>query len=1042
MEAGFCALVYQTAWFRSLRLVFGSSTAATAAVLAIFMAGLGWGGLRLGRRADAHPRPLAFYAALEAAIAALAALSPWLVDAIRALYLATGGTRALGFAGGTLVRLALSALVLGAPAFLMGGTLPAMARAVETAADAGRRRVGFLYGWNTLGAVAGVVATTFWLVELLGVRRTIWIAALLNLLIAVVARAWARTSDSVEPREAPESPRTPNAVSRFVSVAAFVVGFVFLLMELVWYRMLAPLLGGSTYTFGIILATALAGIGAGGLAYGVAAPRGSATRSAFAATCVAEAVLLLVPFAAGDRVADLALGLRGFAAWGFAPLVAGWAAVAAAVVLAPALVAGYQFPLLVALLGRGRERVGTELGAAYAWNTLGAIAGSLAGGFFALPVFGATGIWRGAAWLLVALALAALLTEREPDAKRSFAGAARRFAMVGLLVALALGFAPGPSAAWRHRPIGAGRVPLAGDANELQRRAAAARRAITWERDGREVALGLDTSTGDAIAMNGKSDGHALFDADTQVMGGLVGAALHPAARHALVIGFGTGSTAGWLAEVPTMERVDVVEIEPAVLEAARGCGPVSRDALSHPKVAIVIEDARELLQSSRQRYDLIFSEPSNPFRVGISSLFSAEFYASVRARLAPGGYLLQWLQGYEIDAEMVRAVYATIGSAFASVETWQVGEGDLLLVASEAPIAHDPAALAARIDAEPYRSAMAWTWGVTGAAGFYAARVAAPPFAAAVGASAAAEIERDDRPRLEFGFARWLGRAGLFSIEKLRELATRRGERALPAGAPPEEELADAQGARLLAGSAAAHDIEQATRAFPALARRGAARRALAERRSRDAVALWLAEPSPPRHPAESALLAEAMAEIGDARAAELLPALARDYPPVVELVTALAAETSGDVQRAAEAYARGFERLRDWPWLPLAMIERALLRARALGERHPAAAATLLPALERPFAVHAYDELRRRTRLELALAADYRELCGDALEPFEVDPPWEERFLRQRLGCRELHGDPRRERARRDLERFLAARPIAPSEWQLPKPAAARGR
>jgi hypothetical protein len=331
----------------------------------------------------------------------------------------------------------------------------------------------------------------------------------------------------------------------------------------------------------------------------------------------------------------------------------------------------------------------------------------------------------------------------------------------------------------------------------------------------------------------------------------------------------------------------------------------------------------------------------------------------------------------------------------------------------------------------------MAWTWGVTGAAGFYAERIAGPSFAAAVGASATGVIEHDDRPRLEFGFARWLGRGGIFSIESVRELAVKRGESLLPKGAPSAELLADAHGARLLAGAADALKIEQATQGFPALAGRGAARRALAERRSRDAVALWLAEAVPPRYPGEIVLLAEAMAEIGDPRATALLPAVSSIYPPAVELVEALAAQTRGDVEGAAAAYARGFERLREWPWLPLAMIERALLNARTLGEQHPAVGAAMLPALERPFAVHAYDELRQRVRLELALAADFRGRCRELLEPYESDPPWEERLLSQRLACRELHRDPRTARARRDLERYLAGRPSSPAEWKLPPPA-----
>jgi spermidine synthase len=196
--SGFCALIYQTAWLRMFRDVFGASTSASAAVLAIFMGGLGLGGLILGRRADREPSPLGFYARLEMGIALAAALSPVLVQLVQKIYFGLGGSARLGLAGGTAVRLVLATLVLALPTFLMGGTLPAAARAVERSSDAGRRAVGLLYALNTLGAVLGVLLTTFVTLEVLGIRKTIWEAALLNLLVALVARSLARSLGPVE----------------------------------------------------------------------------------------------------------------------------------------------------------------------------------------------------------------------------------------------------------------------------------------------------------------------------------------------------------------------------------------------------------------------------------------------------------------------------------------------------------------------------------------------------------------------------------------------------------------------------------------------------------------------------------------------------------------------------------------------------------------------------------------------------------------------------------------------------------------------------
>jgi len=187
--SGFCALVYQVSWLREFRLIFGASTLASAAVLAIFIGGLGIGGLLLGPRADRHPRPLLFYATLESIVAVMAALSPLLLAVARTIYLASGGSSRLGIAAATAERLVLSVIVLAVPTIAMGGTLPAAARAVTRSADTRRQDLATLYALNTLGAVAGCLVATFFLLEIYGTRATIWLAAALNILVAVVARA-------------------------------------------------------------------------------------------------------------------------------------------------------------------------------------------------------------------------------------------------------------------------------------------------------------------------------------------------------------------------------------------------------------------------------------------------------------------------------------------------------------------------------------------------------------------------------------------------------------------------------------------------------------------------------------------------------------------------------------------------------------------------------------------------------------------------------------------------------------------------------------
>jgi spermidine synthase len=1045
--SGFCALVYQTAWLRMFRMIFGASTAASAAVLAIFMAGLGFGGLLLGRRADRHPSPLGLYAVLEAGIAVSAGLSPLLLALAGWIYVAMGGSARLGLAGSSAVRLLLSVLVLGAPTFLMGGTLPAVARAVERRADFGRRTVGLLYAVNTLGAVLGALLTTFFALETLGVRKTVWIAALLNLLVVLAARSLARAlpsasaagaagaADAADAAEASDDPAGGPRAGTLAPIAAALAGFVFLLMELVWYRMLGPLLGGSSYTFGLILAVALLGIGLGGLAYGLGEGGRRPTMLSFAATCALEALLMALPFALGDRLAVLAALLRPLANAGFLPLVGGWTAVTAIVVLPAAIVSGYQFPLLIALLGSGRRRVGREVGVTYAANTVGAIVGSIAGGFGLIPLLTAPEVWRLVALLLLALAAVAVAAGLRRGSPR---GATLLPAVAGGL-ALACCLATGPTAFWRPTPIGAGRVQIAEwkGPNEIHNRIEDMRQRVVWEADGVESSVALDLTEEYAFVVNGKSDGSAIGDAPTQVMSGLVGALVHPNPRRVLVIGLGTGSTAGWLARVPSVERVDVVELEPAIVHVAEVCASVNGDVLHNPKVHLTIGDGRELLLTSRDSYDLIFSEPSNPYRIGVASLFSQDFYQAVARRLRPGGIFLQWLQGYEVDPQVVRTAYATLGSVFPAVESWQVHSGDLLLMATAQPLVHDLDLIRSRVGAEPYRSALDRTWGVEGIEGFYSAYIASPPFARAVRQAEGKAINTDDHPILEFGFARNLGRFGLFQIEDLVLLVKARGEgRPATRGAPLDpSRVSEMRVARAAYWEQGIADPEPQGEADGRL--RYAARNAWLRGSLAAACSDWLAQPEPPQNHADRLLVAECLAETRDPRTPDYAARLAADQPIEAELVLARWLARSGQPAAAAGHLLAALAAFHRDPMVYRPLMGHTLPLVTSLAKADPSLTPTLYAALERPFAAHMFEHERLLARVWLVRGDPASAgLCAQAIAPLEPHVPWDEPFLAYRYGCYRQLGSPLASRAERDLETFQANAPARLADGLSPSP------
>jgi spermidine synthase/MFS family permease len=1010
--SGACALVYQVAWTRELRHVFGASTAASAAVLALFMGGLGAGGLLLGRRADRHPEPLLLYARLELLIAATAALSPLLVTAVRALYLRVAEPAAELPGLSTALRLLLAALVLGPPTILMGGTLPAAGRAAARDDDPGRRDLAVLYGVNTLGAVLGSALATFLLLELFGTRLMLWLACLVNLLVAMGARTAAQAVPvaATEPEEPAASARVP---ARFALPAAAIVGFAFLLMELVWYRMLAPILGGSSYTFGVILSVALLGLGLGGAARAAWASRAPATVRGFALTCALEALALALPYALGDRLAVLALLLRPLGGVGLAGLAASWVVVAGLVILPAAFVSGFQFPLLVSLLGSGGRGLGRDVARAYAWNTAGAIVGSLAGGFGLLPLFTAPGVWRAAVVLLALLGAAAVIVAHRADRALARALLPAATAALSLIVLFA---SRGPTAAWRHSAIGAGREAVtAGKATPrvlrdwIHRR----RREVVWEADGVESSVAMSRLEGLSFVVNGKVDGHLRGDAPTQVMGGLIGPLLHPDPRRALVIGLGTGSSAGWIAAVPSMERVDVVELEPAIVRVARAGALVNHGALDNPRLHLRFGDARETLLTTRERYDVIFSEPSNPYRAGISSLFTRECYRAAAERLAPGGLFLQWVQAYEIDRQAFDTATATLASVFPHVEIWGAGPSDVILVASAAPLTHDVAALRARVAEEPYRSALLHTWRVSDAEGVLAHFIASSAFTRSIAEEQGEYLNTDDRNLLEFAFARTAGNPEAVDDE-VREGAAGQGQdRPELRGEVDWESVVDQRMAMRV--------IEGRRPTPPRGASRGLQRRAEALGRYviHDAVgvvATWQSQERAPTSFTELEALGESLAEMGDGAALPVLERLRALSPIEADALTARFHARRGHPDEAALAYVAAFTAYRADPWPNPDLLRRVLVDVGLPLAEDPLVGARIYDALAAPFALHMLEEDRLRVRLRIALRHDTDRRCVEVFAAYEPWVPWDD-TLRARARCYGRLRHPRLEQAERDL-------------------------
>ncbi len=788
MLSGFCSLVYQTVWLREFRLVFGGAAPAAAAVMAVFMGGLGFGGKLFGSWVERVGRPFRFYARLEVGIAIAAVASPSLLGLARSLYLKTGGTAGMGLAPATCLQLLMTALVLGVPCFLMGGTLPAAMKFAQRDDDPRRSTTAFFYGINIAGAVSGALLSTFWLLPTLGNKGALTIAVLANLGIALAAGAISMVQEK-DPRQPtpvdealPEEQVGAKAPVAFVLAAAFMSGFTFFVAELVWYRISTPLLGGSVYGFGLVLCVVLAGMGIGGLLYALILKKAEPSIAGFTIVSALQALAILLPFALGDRIAHLALilndSLRGV---GLGEMAMGWAVVMGTLAFLPSLLSGIQFPLLVSLLGRGNAGVGQQLGRAYLWNTFGSITGSLLGGFLLVPLLGLKGCWLLAALLVAGMSAASLwlqLRRQEGDAV-TFASRftwSGRMALAALVVCGFFAFGTtGPTAVWMHTPIGYGRVSQEyRTALGLETWQRNARRSLVQAYDGRETSVAVVGGMQYSFLTNGKSDGSAVGDAATQVMLGITGAILHPHPQNACVVGLGTGTTAGWLADVPGMQRVDVLELEEEIRKVAKFFDPVSRNAMQNPRVNNITGDAREFLLTKGENYDLIVSEPSNPCRAGVANLYTREFYQNASQRLTSNGIFCQWLQGYEVEPGTITTVISTLRKVFPKVEIWATQSLDMLLICSNDEAPWQLESLRKRVKLEPMAEALRRFWETDSAEGFLAGCLANSDYCTALAASSKA-VNTDDMNRLEFSFARSVAKHVNCSYDLVRA-ATRAG--------------------------------------------------------------------------------------------------------------------------------------------------------------------------------------------------------------------------------------------------------------------------
>lgn len=686
--SGFAGLIYQSIWSHYLGLFLGHAAYAQALVLAIFMGGMAAGAAWIARAGQKWRNLIRGYAVIEAIIGVLGLVFHQVFTGVAGfsydtLIPALGSPVAVDIA-----RWSIAALLILPQTILLGMTFPLMSGGlIRRYPGSAGNLLGGLYFTNSIGAAIGALAAVFVLLPWVGLPGAMATAGVLNFAVAALAWWLARDPEPTAPVavatfSAPEQSLRKNALLRTVLFGTALSGAASFAYEIIWIRMLSMAVGSTMHAFELMLASFIAGIALGGL---------WVRRHADSTASPLRLVGWMQVFMGIAALASLAVYANAFAwvGWlmqalaktdgGYTLFNLGTATIAIAIMLPAAFFAGTTLPLFtVALLRAGHgER---SIGRVYAWNTLGSILGVFAAIHLLIPVLG----------LKLALCIAAMvdigiglfLLRGQVQDKRSMLrfGVAAGIAAVTLILAVRVPFDPMTMASgvFRH-----GRTSLMSDDR------------ILYYKDGKTASVASVLSPNGIvhISTNGKPDAAIRMPEDllptddepTMALAAALPLAMLDAPRQVGVIGFGSGLTTHTLLGDPRLERVDTIEIEPAMVEGARVFGPRVERAYTDPRSHIVIDDAKSYFSGQKNKYDIIVSEPSNPWISGVGALFSKEFYQFVPRHLTDSGLFVQWVQLYEINDQLVASILAGLTtSSFSDYGAWLANSTDLLIIATK----------------------------------------------------------------------------------------------------------------------------------------------------------------------------------------------------------------------------------------------------------------------------------------------------------------------------------------------------------------------
>ena len=696
--SGIAGLIYQVVWFKYLSLFLGNTTYAQMTVLATFLGGLAYGNYLFGKRADAFTNPVRVYSILELLIGAYCLLYPTINSLVGNLFLSTASelnliSKPFLF---TCSRFLVAALLLFIPTTAMGGTLPVLSSFfVECLQDA-RKEIASLYFLNSFGAVVGVVFAGFVLIKEFGLDVTIYSTAFLNISAGLVGFYLSKKQNKlfesnpilVEDKDNNDFFEVDKQTVKRVILAAGISGMAALLYEMVWVRLLINFFGSSTYAFSIMLMAFIGGITLGSLvvSQNVLKKINYVKLLVFLQGAIAFSTMFVLLFY--ERLPYLlwkVSALFSKSKESFELFLAVEFIICFCLMLLPTLFMGMALPVATEIVSSSYKKIGVSVGRIFSVNTLGTVVGVILTGLVFIPLFGIKITFEiGIALNLIAALLIVskykYFLTKEKSLFYSICAAAfcaylilfPRWNEKVMLSGVFRSFGAVPPNSYNEFSKGSGDDEIIFYKEGLNATVA--------------VTQSLQNKLNKRLIINGKPDASTYFDMPTQVLLGEIPMMLHPDPKNIFVVGFGSGTTIGSVLNYP-VKKIICAEISKEVISAAPLFERENKNCINDPRVSIINEDAVTLLKLTKEKYDVIISEPSNPWVAGIGNLFSKEYFEKCYNSLAENGIMVQWFHLYEADDDVVKLVLNTFSSVFPYSQLWGGTANDIILVGSKKEI-------------------------------------------------------------------------------------------------------------------------------------------------------------------------------------------------------------------------------------------------------------------------------------------------------------------------------------------------------------------